>query len=276
MSDSPEAVRDLLKRLRTAAGLSQVTVGERAKRNQPWISRFERGDRVPTKDEAEFLISLYRPTAKDARRLRAVARDLLDDANLPARMVVRRAGDMQRRIGRIEASSRRIATFAAVVLPGLLQTERYMRVVFASGGDLPPDQQAAALAERLARVQLLNEPGREFVFVLTEGSLRWRMGSATLMADQLDHIVETSRRPGVRVGVIPWTTTVRVAPLHGFDLHDRRAAIVGIETATAFLTNPHDVDAYVKLFAELEELASFGDDARTVLATIASEYRTTD
>jgi hypothetical protein len=70
------------------------------------------------------------------------------------------------------------------------------------------------------------------VFVLSEGSLRWQMGGAALMADQLDHIVEASRLPTVRVGVIPWTTPVRAAPMHGFDLHDRRAAIVGIETAT--------------------------------------------
>lgn len=273
MSDSTETVRDLLKRLRTATGLSQIEVGERAKRNQPWISRFERGDRVPSKAEAEILISIYRPKPKDVRRLRAVSRDLLDDANPKARIVVRRAGDMQARIGRIEASSRRIATFAAMVLPGLLQTERYMRLVFASGNDMPLDEQERSVAERMQRAELLRGEGREFVFVLTEGSLRWQMGDVALMAAQLEHLVEASRMPGVHIGVIPWTTAVDVAPMHGFDLHDQRAAIVGIETATAFLTNPHDVAAYVKLFAELEALASFGDDARTIIASMAAEYR---
>lgn len=275
MSEQSETLVALLKRLRAEAGLSQITAAERTLRNQPWISRFERGDQVPTLDDAERLIGVYQPRAKDARRLRALVADLREDPNPPARMAMRRAGNMQKRIGRIEESSQRIATFSANILPGLLQTESYMRMVFASGGDLPPDQQVEAVASRLERAKLLREPGRTFVFVLTEGAMRWQLGDAGLMADQLDHIVASSRLPGVRVGVIPWTTPVDVAPMHGFDLHDRRAAIVGIETATAFLTNSHDVAAYVKLFAELEALASFGEAARVVIAARAEEYRTT-
>lgn len=188
---------------------------------------------------------------------------------------MRRAGDMQKRIGRIEASSRRIGTFAASIVPGLLQTEEYMRVVFASGGDIAPAQQREAVLSRLERTTLLRETGRKFVFVLTEGPLRWTMGSPVSMAAQLDHIVECSLLPGVHVGVIASSTPVDVAPMHGFDVHDQRAAIVGIETATAFLTNPHDVAAYVKLFGDLEGLAAFGDQARAIISARAQDYRAT-
>lgn len=263
-----------LKQLRKDAELSSPRVAQLLSRSQSWVSHRENGRVVPTVDEVGLLVELYRAPARTRRRLLALVRDLRQDANRPARVVMRRAGDMQSRIGRIEASSRRIATFAPNILPGLLQTEDYMRVVFASGADLTPDQQAAAVAARLTRARLLGEPGRELVFVLTEGPLRWRLGGAELMAAQLDHIVATSRRPGVRVGVIPWTAPVDVAPMHGFDLHDRRAAVVGIETATAFLTNPHDVAAYVRLFADLEALATFGAPARELLSMLAEGYRT--
>lgn len=275
--DRPEAIdlATLLQEWRKKAGLTQMQVAERTRRNQPWISRFERRDAAPSPLDIETLAELYHVPTDVKQRMLALSRDLHGDPVMPARLVMtREAGEMQARIGRIEASSQRIATFATTVVPGLLQTEPYMRLVFASGNDLPPDQQSNALRERLARTRLLREPGREFVFVLTEGVLRWALGGPKVMADQLDHIIDLSRVPGVRVGVIPSTTSVDVAPMHAFDLHDRRAAIVGIETATAFLTTRHDVAAYVKLWADLEALASFGEDARAVLAACADRYRT--
>lgn len=276
MSNRPSygELADALWNLRKAAGMSAARAADLvAGRQQPWLARFERGAAVPTPVEVEALTELYGAPAKVRRRLVALSRDLRHDPNPPARMVMQRAGEMQQRIGRIEKASRRIATFAPTVLPGLLQTEAYMRVVFASGNDLSSAQQAKASAGRLERAELLHQPGREFVFSITEGALRWQLGGAAVMAEQLDHLIEVSRLPMVRLGVIPWTTPVDVAPMHGFDLHDRRAAIVGTETATAFLTNRHDVAAYVKLLADLERLTTWGEAARTVLAEHARAHR---
>ncbi len=130
-----------------------------------------------------------------------------------------------------------------------------------------------AVDRRVARQVLLTEPGRSFTFLLAEGPLRWQVGSPQLMAAQLDHIARIADQPNVRIGVIPWTTAVDVAPVAGFDLYDERAVIVGTDAGTTFLTDPPEVASYSRLFADLATLASYGDAALAVLRRTAADYR---
>ncbi len=183
---------------------------------------------------------------------------------------------MQERISRIERTSVTLRHFHPAVVSGLLQLPEYARVIFSAGGDLSADEVRMAVDRRVARQALLTEPGRSFTFLLTEGPLRWQVGSPQLMAAQLDHIACTAGQPNIRVGVIPWTTTVDVAPVAGFDLYDERAVVVGTDAGTTFITDPPDVASYLRLFAELAALASYDDDAQAVLQRIAADYRSVD
>ena len=82
---------------------------------------------------------------------------------------------------------------------------------------------------------------RDFIVVQTEGSLRWHITSPEVMAAQMEALVVSSERPNLRLGVIPWTVPVRGAALHGFQIFDSRAVILGTEAATAIITDPKDV-----------------------------------
>lgn len=275
MPEQRDRLSAALLALRRAGELSTTRVGELSGVSQASVSRYERGKSVPSVDDLGKILDVLRPPTSQRRELVALVRDLREDPNPPARVVMARdPAGMQDRVRRIEEASAHIRGFQPVILNGLLQLPGYARAVFASGGDIPPDGQVSALTARMKRQGIMKRPGYRFTFLMPEGALRWQLGSPALMADQLDHIATVSELPGVRVGVIPWTTTVDLAPLHGFELYDERAAIVGIETATAFLTNSHDVAAYVKLFADLEAVASFDDGARAVLARVAGDYRT--
>ena len=61
--------------------------------------------------------------------------------------------------------------------------------------------------------------------------------------------------------------------MHGWDQYDRRLVIVGTMNATAVLTEPADVAIYTRLFDELVAAAVFDEEARTLLAGIAADYR---
>lgn len=259
-----------LRQLRTAAGLSGVAAGRAAGFSQAKISRLENGRNVPTPEDVATLAKVYRVPAPARRRLEDMARDV----RMEFRRVVlhRGAVDFQQRIGRIEESSERIRTFTATVVPGLVQTADYARAVFSSGG-LSTMEVDAAVAARLDRQRLLDEDGRRFTLVMTEGALRWCASSPSLMVEQAQHIVAVTRLPNVRVGVIPWGTPADVFPLHSWDIYDHRAVIVGIATATALLTNRQDIDAYDGLFRDLERLAVFGDGCRQLLSEIARDYQ---
>lgn len=69
-------------------------------------------------------------------------------------------------------------------------------------------------------------------------------------------------------------TSARLVMHRGaFDIYDRRAAIVGTWTATVLLTDQRDVNRYLNLFQELQNLATFGDATTEILTRIADDYR---
>ncbi|MCA1675587.1 MAG: DUF5753 domain-containing protein, partial [Actinobacteria bacterium] len=159
------------------------------------------------------------------RRLVAMARDLHDQhrAVAPARVSVSRSAAHEQRVRRNEERAVHIAVFHPIVIPGLLQTEEYIRTIFASG-DLPEAAAQACVAERLRRAHILEEAGRRFTFILTAGALGWCVGSSDVMVHQIQHVAEVSRRPQVRIGVIPWGLPAHVFPPCGFDLYDEHTA----------------------------------------------------
>ncbi|MDQ2788297.1 MAG: DUF5753 domain-containing protein [Actinomycetota bacterium] len=93
------------------------------------------------------------------------------------------------------------------------------------------------------------------------------------MARQGEHIAEVTRRPHIRVGVIPWGAQATVFPPCGFDMYDEHTVVVGVVGGSAYYNDPADVARYVAMLADLQRLAVFGDGARVELRRIADEYR---
>lgn len=261
-----------LRDLRKAVGLSGTEAARRLGTSQRRISNIETGRFVPREDELRALATLYKASPPVRRQLVQAIRALRAEAPRARVVMARGAWRMQRRIAQVEAASARIRVFHCTIVVGLAQTAAYARAVFSDGGDITGEDLDRCVAERLDRQRILDS-GREITLLMTEGALRWQASGPPVMVEQLDLIAEISRRPGVRVGVIPWTTPTAVFPLHGFSMYDSRAVIVGTRVATAFLTDPEDVAEHEKLFGELESLAAWDAAARDHLARIAADFR---
>lgn len=276
MTTEPERGQDwlsvTLRDLRKAVGLSGMEAARRLGTSQRRISNIETGRFVPREDEIRALATLYKASPAVRRQLVDAIRALRAGAPRARVVMARGAWRMQRRIAEVEATSARIRVFHCSIVVGLLQTPAYARAVFSDGGDITGEDLERCVAERIDRQRILDS-GRDITLLMTEGALRWQASGPSVMAKQLDHIAEASQRPGVRVGVIPWTTPVGVFPLHGFSVYDSRAVIVGTRVATAFLTDPEDVAEHEKLFGELEALAAWDAEARDHLGRIAAEFR---
>lgn len=260
-----------LRRLRRDANLSGMEAAGQAGFSQPKISRFETGRQVPTPAEVRTLCKVYKARAEVRRRLLDLVNDLRQETKKARTVLARGASRLQKRIGRIEESSAMIRSFHPGVVPGLLQTVDYARTIANDGMD--EEQLEAFVAARLARQTSVLGSERDVHVVLTEGPLRWHIGSPLIMAAQLDRLAAETHRPNLRLGVITWTTPVTMQVLHGFHIYDQRVAIIGTETATAFIIDPQDIADYEGRFAAFAEAAVYGAQAKNVFDRIAAEYR---
>lgn len=260
---------DTLRQLRRAAGLSGAEAARRAGLSQSKVSRAETGSFLPAEDDVIALCRAYGAAPRIRRELIELTRELRATST-SSRVVLQRGGWwMQQRIGRFESAAARIRNFAPSVVIGLLQTEAYIAALL--GDSMTADDRARMIAARLDRQHLLDSD-REFTLVMAEGALRWNVGGPRVMAEQLDRLVRESRRPNMRLGIIEWTTPVRVPALHGFTIYDARAVLLGTQTATAMVTDHRDVAEYAKHWAELEAAASYDDAARAAIEKIANDY----
>lgn len=266
----PDELSATLRRLRRNAQMSGIEAARAAGLSQPKISRLETGKQVPTMAEVESLCQVYRAPGRMRQQLLTLTQDLREERVSARVMLQRGAYRMQERIGRIEAASALVRTFHPALVIGLLQIPGYIRAML--DDSLPKDEIERIVAARGERQRLL-DTDRTFVLIMTEGALRWHVGSPTVMIAQLQHLAETTRRSNIQLGVIPWTRPVRAGALHGFHLYDRRAAIVGTETATAIITDTRDIADYESWFATYEALAVFDADARQVFDRLSDEYR---
>lgn len=97
-----------------------------------------------------------------------------------------------------EAEASSVATFAPIAVPALLQTERYAHAVL-GGEQVPVEFRMRRRHELLAR-------NAELVFVLDESVLhRHPAGEATILAEQLESLIEDAQRHNTAVFVLPYT-----------------------------------------------------------------------
>ncbi|MEW2396396.1 helix-turn-helix transcriptional regulator [Streptomyces sp. NPDC046862] len=182
-----------VRRLRTAAGLTQAELGDRTHVVSTRITQIERA-------------SGAKPTLELARALDAAlgADDLLVEL-WP--YVYREAfPDWSRKF--MEYSERAVAIreYASHVVPGLLQTENYARAVLSVGRTLGSQEQLEErVSLRLGRQERLVTPGRpELWVVLDEAVLRRPVGGQTVMGEQLARLIGTVTVAHITVQVLPF------------------------------------------------------------------------
>jgi transcriptional regulator with XRE-family HTH domain len=265
-----------LRELRKAAGLNQVDVTERVKRtlpdarfSQPALSRAEQGKGRLAPEVIRVLSEIYGVTGAERTTLIQQATDA-EAGYVDARVVLQAGNTMnlQQRFARLEHDAVQIHAFNPVMVLGVLQTPAYAATVLGTSEDDP------LVTGRMARQrEMVTDQRRRWTLIQTEGALRWQARSATVMAEQLAHLIQLSSIPHIQLGVIDWRTSVEVFPHTAFHLYDDTAAVVGTRDGTAIINDSARLADYHGLFDELTDLASFGDAARDYLRRIAHDYQ---
>jgi transcriptional regulator with XRE-family HTH domain len=106
----------------------------------------------------------------------------------------------------LEAETSSIRAYQAQLVPGLLQTEEYMRAILRAGLMTASDRDEIDrfVEVRRARQALLaQEPSVALWAVLDEAVLRRRVGGPDVMRGQIERLIEVSELPNVNVQVLP-------------------------------------------------------------------------
>jgi transcriptional regulator with XRE-family HTH domain len=179
----------------------------------------------------------------------------------------------------LEESASLIRAYEPQVVPGLLQTEDYIRALTTAsfpGADGEEVQRRVAL--RLARQELLRRPAPpEYWVVMDETVLRRPIGSRKVMRDQLARLIEAAETPTVTVQVIPFTAGWHPA-LYGmfwlFRFPDQEMPdIVYSESLTGsyYMNKPAETTAYIEAIDRMCAQAASPDQTLTLLRDILKE-----
>ncbi|MFD9892218.1 DUF5753 domain-containing protein [Amycolatopsis sp. NPDC059027] len=105
----------------------------------------------------------------------------------------------------IEAEASRVRVFQYGYIPGLLQTEAYMREVFAGGRrPLKGKKLENEVAVRLRRqLRLTEEPILGYHAILDEYALRRPVLAGDERSEQLARLIECAEMPNVRLQIVP-------------------------------------------------------------------------
>jgi transcriptional regulator with XRE-family HTH domain len=270
-----EALGARFRQLRKDAGLTGKQVAERLGWSQPKVSRIERGQRTPSEEDLQAFAQLVRATAEITDELLTKVRTVHSVHAAWRRQLAGGAAVGQHDILELEASVRLVRAFEPAVIPGMLETDDYARMLFDDVVALYgiPNDAEEAVRIRLRRQQLIHDPARRFEFVIGEAALRSQVCPPPVMRAQLDLVRALSNLETVDVFILPTDAKLPFLPLHGFWIFDDE--LVSVETVHIRVeaSDPSEVALYLRVFDQLKASALGEEAARALLTRVIEQWR---
>ncbi|HEX8935106.1 MAG TPA: helix-turn-helix transcriptional regulator [Pseudonocardiaceae bacterium] len=192
-----------LRRLREARGITAAAAGRAIGGSDAKISRMELGRVGFRERDVSQLLTFY-----------GVTHDLEREAFLT---LVRRANvpgwwhqysditpswfDIY--LG-LEQASSVIRTYQPQLVPGLLQTRKVARAIIQLGHPRrSADDIARRVTLRMARQEILTQPGAPHLVAVLEEISLWRLAGQAAIREQIEHLIKMAELPNVTLQLIP-------------------------------------------------------------------------
>lgn len=201
-----------LRRLREAASFTMEQVTDRIGGSPSRLSRIESGHIKPSSGAVIELLDTYSVGWKDGP-----GKELVDLArSLKVTGWWARLGTLSNQYATYiayEAEAHDLRNYEPWLIPGLLQTEGYARVVNGVGRETDTGAITQRVDARMKRQEVISRtpnPLRVHA-IITEAALRTEVGGADVIAEQRDHIVRISQRSNITVQVLRFTAGAHLA-----------------------------------------------------------------
>ncbi|WP_431047135.1 helix-turn-helix domain-containing protein [Streptomyces sp. P1-3] len=270
-----------LRRLREKAGKRIEDVAEHLECSMSKVSRVETGQAPIKARDVRDLLAWY--GVDDTAQVEAVMQIHKDaqqqgwwaqfDDVLPSGMSTY-AG--------LESDAVTLRSFEPFVIPGLLQTEPYIRALMASGNPMDQTDIEQLVKFRLRRQQMLEKASGplELWAVVEETVLRRPVGGKEVMREQLDHLVAMADLPNVTIQVMPLAKGAHAAMVGAFTLLEfgpMTPTVIYVESAAGniYLEKERDVRRFTQSFDLLRAAAPDPQETTALLKGIAREMQET-
>jgi transcriptional regulator with XRE-family HTH domain len=267
-----------LRRLRTDMGLSREEAAEAIRASEWKIHRLENGQ-VGFKDrDIGDLLRLYGVTDPDDI---AGFLQFAREANAPGWW--QQYGDLVPQWFKayvdLESAATLIRTYEGQLVPGLLQTEDYMRAVIGAHLDEPPEEAERRVALRMARQTLLTRPDRPRLWaVIDEAALRRPVGSPEAMRGQLERLIAATKLVNVVLQILPFRAGAHPGMVGAFSIlrfaDGELPDVVYVEhlTSAQYLDRRDDVNRYLHVMDRISMRAAPPDKTVDILHKILQEF----
>ncbi|MDA5284362.1 helix-turn-helix transcriptional regulator [Streptomyces sp. Isolate_45] len=181
---------------REAAGLTLQQTVEGSFYGASYLSEIERAQRRMPEDLARHVDQVLKADGFFSRR----CEDVRNARSIGHARYAERVLDAEKVAETIEE-------WSPTALPGLLQTEAYVRALAAAERPLEPREETDIKVDaRLARAELFDGAHGvpEYWVILHESLLRLPILPPLLMANQLDHVAALVRRKRIVPQIVPW------------------------------------------------------------------------
>jgi transcriptional regulator with XRE-family HTH domain len=268
-----------LRRLRDAATLTGEEAASRLGWSASKISRIENGQTPPSPADLRRVLDLYEVTGTQRGRLELLGQSAGQRGWWDA--YADTLGPEYTALIALEAEAESVRWYSPMLVPGLLQTERYAREVIRSGLLIaPPGEVERRVQVKMNRQRVLARgTALQLDVVLDEAATLRPVGDAAVMREQLEHLAQIADHPNVSLQVLPLTagphpaTTGEFAILGFPDLIAPDVVYLENMTSDLYVEREADVYRYAMAFDRLRELALPPRDSATVITARADTIK---
>ncbi|MEV6771311.1 DUF5753 domain-containing protein [Nocardia sp. NPDC051030] len=198
-----------LRRLRELTGIDDVdTIIEAVGISRPYWSQVDADRRMLTEDKLQRLLDLF--SCDPAERAEVIAlRSAAKERGWWSKYPALIKPELARLYG-LEYGAESIRCYNSLLIPGLLQSERYARTIIGANALIRPFEVEQHLAVRMRRQQRLTEEDPiQLTAVFSQAALVQQTGGPDVLREQLEHLrrLIEEHPDTIEIRVIPFTAT---------------------------------------------------------------------
>jgi transcriptional regulator with XRE-family HTH domain len=268
-----------LKRLRDEAGIGPERAAQHLGCRISKISRIELAQNSIQAGDVKLLSELYGVDPEHTE----VLLDLARGQNQRARWSGYRSthNDWFRMFVDLEYDADSMRSTEVEIIPGLLQTDSYLRALLEESQPPDPEEIENHVAARKERQEVFTRSAPpDLQFILSESCLRRVIGAPEIMRKQLHHLVELSRQHNVHIQVLPFNAKSYACWIpYRFAMLDIPAPSVAplkfvyVESFedARYLEDNEAIATYSRLWDRLQAAALCPVESREFIARVADE-----